>query len=103
LTDEDRASIATSTKTKAYDIIKLKGFTSYGISAATTSICEAIIYDQRQILALSHWQEDLQCCLSLPAVIGRSGIASTIHLPLDESEKKLIAKSAENLRAVIAK
>lgn len=88
---------------KAYDIIKLKGFTSYGISAATTSICEAIIYDQRQILAVSHWQEDLGCCLSLPAVIGRSGIVSTIYLPLDESEQILIARSAKSLGAVIAK
>ena len=103
LSDEDREAIAQSTKTKAYDIIKLKGFTSYGISAATTSICEAIIYDQRQILPLSHWQEDLECCLSLPAVLGRSGIISTIQLPLDENETKLIGKSAESLRAIISK
>jgi L-lactate dehydrogenase len=102
LNDEDRTKIATSTKRKAYEIIKQKGFTAYGISAATTSICEAIIFDQRQIFPLSHWQEDLQCCLSLPAILGRSGIISTLRLPLDENESKLIAESAKNLRAIIS-
>jgi L-lactate dehydrogenase len=103
LNDEDRAIFATATKRKAYEIIKSKGFTSYGISAAMTSICEAIIFDQRQIFPLSHWQEDLQCCLSLPAILGKSGIVSTIHLPLDENESKLLTESAKTLRAVISK
>lgn len=102
LSDSDREAIAASTKTKAYDIIRLKGFTSYGISAATTSMCETIIYDQHQILALSHWQEDLQCCLSLPAVLGRAGIISTIKLPMDNTERRLILNSAESIKAVLS-
>jgi L-lactate dehydrogenase len=81
----------------------LKGFTSYGISASTTSICEAIIYDQRQVLALSHWHEDFNCCLSLPAILGRAGIISTIPLPLDDNEMRLLEKSAESIRAVTSK
>lgn len=103
LSDEDRATMATSTKRKADEIIKVKGFTAYGISAATTSICEAVIFDQRQIFPVSHWWEESQCCLSLPAILGRSGIISTISLPLDDSESKLIAESASTLRSVISR
>ena len=73
LTRDERQTMATTTKSKAMDIIASKGFTAYGISAAATSICEAIVYNQHQVFPLSHWQEDLQCCLSLPAVWGRSG------------------------------
>jgi L-lactate dehydrogenase len=99
----DYTTIAEATKRKADEIIKVKGFTSYGIGAATSSICEAIIFDQRQIFPLSHWQEDLRCCLSLPAILGRSGIVSTISLPLEEDESNLIAESAECLKAIISK
>jgi len=98
----DYATIAEATKRKADEIIKAKGFTSYGIAAATSSICEAIIFDQRQIFPLSHWQDDLRCCLSLPVIIGRSGIVSTLPLPLEEEESNLIAESARRLKAIIS-
>jgi L-lactate dehydrogenase len=103
LDKNEYTAIAEATKRKAYEIIKIKGFTSYGIAAATSSICEAIIFDQRQIFPLSHWQEDLQCCLSLPAILGRSGILSTVSLPLEEDESNQIAESAKCLRAIISK
>jgi L-lactate dehydrogenase len=103
LNDDERATITAETKRKAYKIIKAKGFTSYGISAACSSICEAIIFDERQIFPLSHWQQDLECCLSLPAVLGRSGIVSTVFLPLDKTEAELVVDSAKRLRAVISK
>ncbi len=103
LSDDEKSEIAAATKRKAYEIIKAKGFTSYGIGAATSSICEAIIFDQRHVFPLSHWLEDLQCCLSLPAIIGRSGIAETVSLPLDEQERKMVAESAKGMRDIIEK
>jgi L-lactate dehydrogenase len=103
MNDKTREELANSTKRKADAIIKVKGFTAYGVSAATTSICEAIIYDQRQIYPVSHWQKDLQCCLSLPAIIGRAGIVSTVKLALDENENKLIAESVKDIRAITLK
>lgn len=93
--------MATSTKSKAMDIIASKGFTAYGISAAATSICEAIVYNQHQVFPLSHWQEDLQCCLSLPAVWGRSGMVKTVKIQLNDEERGLLAESAKQLRSVI--
>lgn len=103
MNDEEHAVIATLTKRKAYEIIKAKGFTSYGIGAVTSSICEAIIFDHRLIFPLSHWQEDLQCCLSLPAILSRSGIVSTISLSLNEKESNLLMKSAKHLKEIIMK
>ena len=101
LTLDERQTIATIVKSKAMDIIASKGFTAYGISAAATSICEAIVYDQHQIFPLSHWQEDLQCCLSLPAVWGRSGLVKTVKIQLNEEERRLVTESAKQLRSVI--
>lgn len=103
LTGEDRSKIATTIKKKAYEIIKAKGFTSYGIGAVTSSICESIIFDQCQVFPLSHWQSEYRCCLSLPAVLGRAGLISTISLPLSEDETASIEDSAKTLREIIDK
>jgi L-lactate dehydrogenase len=86
---------------KAYEIIEVKGFTSYGIAAVISSICESVIFDERQVHPLSHWQDDLQCCLSLPAVLGRAGILSTVPMTLSDEERVLMEESAKKMRQVI--
>jgi L-lactate dehydrogenase len=100
LTRAERDEIATTTRKKADSIIKVKGFTSYGVAAVTARMCEAIIFDHRKILPLSHWQEELGCCLSLPAVLGRKG---TLPFPvdLDETEQQFLLQSAKALRTII--
>ncbi|CZR55972.1 related to lactate dehydrogenase [Phialocephala subalpina] len=102
LTETEKDEIATLTRKKAEAIIKVKGFTSYGVAAVTARICEAIIFDHRQVLPLSHWQEELDCCLSLPAVLGRDGIISSFPLHLNEAEQAFLEGSAKSLRKVIA-
>ncbi|KAH8781750.1 lactate dehydrogenase/glycoside hydrolase [Hyaloscypha sp. PMI_1271] len=100
LTKTERDEIATTTRKKADSIIKVKGFTSYGVAAVTARMCEAIIFDHRKILPLSHWQEDLGCCLSLPAILGRKGI-SPFPVDLDETEHQFLVQSAQALRLII--
>lgn len=102
LTEAEKDEIATLTRKKAEAIIKVKGFTSYGVAAVTARICEAIIFDHRQVLPLSHWQDELDCCLSLPAVLGRDGIISSFPLHLNEAEQAFLESSAKSLRKVIA-
>ena len=67
----------------------------------TSTICEAIIFDQRHIFPLSHWNENWQCCISLPVVLGRAGVVSTVALPLNDVEGRVFTESAERLKAVI--
>ena len=99
---EKKKEIEETTAQKAYDIIKHKGFTSYGVAAITVTICESIIFDHRQVLPLSNWQEEWGCCLSLPVILGRAGIISTIPLKLNDEERILIERSAKSLKAVVA-
>lgn len=96
----DREKVVESTKNKAGDIIAAKGTTNFGIGSVTASICKAILFDQKVIRPVSHWQEELGVCLSLPAVLGRKGLERTIRLPLSDEENQNVQKSAKSLKEV---
>jgi L-lactate dehydrogenase len=97
----DKDAIAEDTKNKASNIIANKGATNYGIGAVTASICKSILSDLKNIRPVSHYQEDLGVCLSMPAVIGRRGLVRTIEMGLDEEEMGKLRKSAETLKEII--
>jgi L-lactate dehydrogenase len=97
-TSPSLSDIANSTKTKAYSIIAHKGATAFGIASIVSSICEAILFDQRRVWPLSHWVESLGTCISLPAVLGRGGVQKTIEVPLTDEEREVLVKSAEEIK-----
>ncbi|USP78363.1 uncharacterized protein yc1106_05637 [Curvularia clavata] len=97
----DKNAIAEETKNKATNIIQSKGATNYGIGGVAASICKSILFDQRNIRPVSHYQEDLDVCLSVPAVLGRKGIVRSVLMPLSGEEKELLKKSAKALKEVM--
>jgi len=97
----DRQAVAAETKDKAAKIIQAKGATAYGIAALTASICKSILFDQRNVRPISHWNEEMGCCLSLPVVLGRKGIVRTLDIPLNDEERQMLNKSAKALRGFI--
>ncbi|KAI4738236.1 L-lactate dehydrogenase [Aureobasidium sp. EXF-12298] len=97
----DKAAIAEDTKKKAASISDAKGATAYGIGGVTSSICKSILFDECNVTPISHYQDDLNVCLSMPVVIGRKGIVRQIPLKLNDSEKKEFEQSAKSLREII--
>ena len=97
----DKEAIAGETKNKATSIIENKGATNYGIGGVAASICKSILFDQRNIRPVSHYQDDLDVCLSVPAVLGRKGVVRTVKMPLSKEERGKLEKSAKALREVI--
>ena len=97
----DRKKIAEETKQMAASIMENKGATAYGIGGVTASLCKSILFDQRNIRPVSHWQEDLGVCISMPAVIGRKGIVRTIPIELDGEERKNLEGSVKSMKEVI--
>ena len=81
-----------------YEIIKRKGRTNYAIALGLTRIVESILRDENAILTVSCFLEDYHgvsdICLSVPAVLGRSGVKEIIKLPLEEKEVADFQKSA---------
>jgi L-lactate dehydrogenase len=97
----DKNSIAEDTKKKAAAIAEHKGATAYGIGGVTSSICKSILFDECNIRPLSHYQDDMKVCISMPVVIGRKGIVRQIPLKLSESEQKALEESAKSMREII--
>lgn len=99
--DIDQKAVAKETKDKAAAIMENKGATAFGIGGVTASLCKTILFDQRNICPVSHWQEEYGVCLSMPAVIGRDGIVRSIPIKLSDGEKKELDQSAKSLKEVI--
>lgn len=88
----------------AYEIIRRKGRTHYAVALGMTKIVESIIRDENAVLTVSCFLEDYHgvnnMCLSVPAILNRSGIKETIKLPLDKKEIEDFQKSATIIKEV---
>lgn len=89
----------------AYEIIKRKGATYYGIAMAVARIAEGIMKDERAILPVSvvlGGQYGLrELALSIPSIVGRRGVEQILEIPLSDGEREALNASAAQLREVI--
>jgi len=89
----------------AEEVIEKKGETSYGIALAMVRITRAILSDENSVLPVSCYISNYygvkDVCLSVPAVINRSGIRELIRLKLSEDEMGSLRNSAGILREII--
>merc|ERR1712142_4430 len=86
----------------AYEIIKLKGYTSWAIGLSCANLVRCIVKNQRNTCCVSTQaqgyhgiEEDVR--LSLPCVIGEKGITHVIKQVLDDQEVAQLQKSAKTL------
>ena len=97
--------IADEVKNSAYEIIEKKGATYYGIAMSVKRICEAIVRDEKSILPVSSMQKGNYSiegvALSMPAIVGKHGVETSVPIKLNEKEQEDLKKSAETLKAVI--
>jgi L-lactate dehydrogenase len=103
---EDMTAIAARVRDAAYEIIRRKGATNFAIAAALTRIIEAVVRDEASVLTVSALIEGQYgirgVCLSLPAIIDRSGIRRVLPIPLEETELSRLRSSADAVRAASA-
>ena len=96
--------IAEGVKNSAYEIIEKKKATYYGIAMSVKRICEAIVRDEKSILPVSSIQDTDEIsgvALSMPAIVGKSGVENLVPIELDADEKAALKQSADTLRAVL--
>mgnify|MGYP004507803767 FL=1 len=103
--EEAMKEIAEDVKLSAYEIIKKKGATYYGIAMSVRRICEAIILDQKSILPISCLQNGKNgienVVLSMPMIVGKHGAERSVEISLSEEERQAIKSSADMLKGII--
>lgn len=102
LTADVRAAIHKETINAAYKVIDGKGATNYAIAMSAVDIIRTILNDEQRILPvgslLHNWNGISDVCMSVPTVVGRSGVGMRIETPLSDVELAALNKSATVLR-----
>jgi L-lactate dehydrogenase len=106
LTDRIRQDIDGNVRRAAHTIIAGKGATYFGIGSALARIVDVILHDQRSILTVCTPAPDIEgvrdVTVSLPRLIGGTGVLETFPLPLSDDERSLLQKSASVIRLAIS-
>nr|XP_034347795.1 L-lactate dehydrogenase A-like 6B isoform X2 [Arvicanthis niloticus] len=86
----------------AYNIIKMKGYTSWAIGLSVTDIAESILKNLRRTHPVSTKVKGLygikeEVFLSVPCILGENGISDIIKVKLSPTEEAQMVKSADTL------
>lgn len=89
----------------AYEVIKLKGYTSWAIGLSVTALIQSIVNNSANVHAVSvcvKGQHGIphEVFLSLPCVMEQNGAVAIIKQHLNEQEKKMLYESAEMMKKV---
>lgn len=105
--DKIEEEIGAEVRNSAYEIIKRKGATCYGIAVSVRRICTAIVKDEKSILPVStvlHGTYAIKdCALSVPAIVGSQGVEGLVPVAMSEEERTALLRSADVLKENIAR
>lgn len=100
--ERNAEEIEESVKNSAYEIIKKKQATYFGIAMVVKRICQAIVRDEKSIFPISHRMHGeygiKDVVLSMPAIVGAYGMETPIPISLDKKEREKLHESAEILK-----
>ena len=101
LTNEEMNSIEEEVRNSAYEIIKKKGATAYGIGICLTSITSAILEDKNVVLTVSSYDKENGICNSTPAIVNKDGVKEKLFIPLNSEEKNKLINSINIIKDAI--
>ncbi|MGE4321364.1 MAG: L-lactate dehydrogenase [Acholeplasmataceae bacterium] len=102
----DLEEIHQDVKNAAYEIIKRKKATYYGIGMTLVSITAAIINNENRIVPISVYNDgiydiDNDLYIGLPAVLNADGVHHVVKIKLNEKEDEQLKHSAKVLKDIL--
>lgn len=101
------AEVEKKTRGSGAEVIKKKGGAGFAVGASIADVIHSIALDQRRILPVSSLQNGLyglrDVAISVPTVVGRSGVLGCIEIDLWPKEKMALQNSGKVLRETIDK
>ncbi|KAL2348146.1 hypothetical protein Fmac_002146 [Flemingia macrophylla] len=90
----------------AYEVISLKGYTSWAIGYSVANLARSILRDQRRVHPVSVLAKGFygidggEVFISLPAQLGRGGVLGVTNVHLTEEESQRLRDSAKTILEV---
>lgn len=101
LSESVRFEIEKAVRNEAYEIIKKKGATYYGIGSCVTNIIQCILNDERRILPVSSYDDYGDVYDGFPTVVGRRGVFRRLGINMTEEEGIKMQNSINALKSAI--
>ena len=102
--EQSMKKIFENVRNSAYEIIERKHATYYGIAMAVKRICEAIVRNEKSILPVSSLMTGEyglnDVVLSIPAVVGETGVQKVTPIELNDEELTKLKDSANILKDI---
>ena len=95
------------TRQSGAEVIRLKGGAGWAVATAIATLVRAIVLDQRRLFPVSSLQKGAygisDVCLSVPTVVGRSGVLRHVELDLWARELQQIRNSSNVLKTAMGR
>lgn len=101
LSEEQMNDIEFEVRNSAYEIIKKKGATAYGIGVCLTKITNAILNDENVVLTVSSYDQNHNICISTPAIVNKTGVREKLFIPLIKEEQEKLINSINIIKDAI--
>jgi L-lactate dehydrogenase len=99
--DEVRSRLESDVRYANITIIEGHAASQYGIGIVSARIAEMVLRDERAAIPIGSYQQAFGVTLSLPSIVGRSGVMAVLQPDLLPEERSGLENSAETLRAAL--
>lgn len=104
---EKLKQVYVETRAAGADVIRLKGGAGWAVGVAISEVVRAILLDEKRVLCVSTVPDGAygiegNVALSLPTIIGRSGVEGYVNVKLSDEEQAGLEKAATVLRETYA-
>jgi L-lactate dehydrogenase len=84
-------------------IIEGIGASQHGIGMASARIAEILFRNEPAVIPIASYNPKYGVTLSLPSVLGHSGVARILEPPMSDEEREALQRSADTLKSALAR
>lgn len=84
-------------------IIEGNQASQFGIGMVSARIAEMVLRDERAVIPIGSYNPDYGVTVSLPSIVGRSGVVHILKPQMSEEERQALARSAETLKYAVSR
>jgi L-lactate dehydrogenase len=101
--DDLRRSVEQEVRYANITIIEGNQASQFGIGMVSARIAEIVLRDERVVVPIGAYHETYGVTLSMPSVLGRSGVVEVLEPAMSDEERRALERSAETLKAAVSR